>query len=172
VLFDTGSATFAAPARSTVRQAAPAYQSVRGSSVTVTGHTDTTGSENLNMELSQRRARAVTSALVGAGVPATAINAGGTGESSLPVQTGDNVNEQRNRSVDITIAGARRAGMGMSDADYCAALSATYRQFRTPQVDESVAAAMYQCQIGNTATGIPVPERTLTDLRIPLPTRT
>lgn len=172
VTFDTGSATLSAPARSTVQQAAAAYQSVRGSSVTVTGHTDTTGSENLNMELSQRRAQAVTGALVTAGVPPTAINAGGTGESSLPVQTGDNVNEQRNRSVDITIASARRAAVGMSDAEYCAALSATYRQFRTSQVDETAAAAMYQCQIGNTATGIPVLERTLTDLRIPLPTRT
>ena len=92
------------------------------------------------------------------------------GKSGLPVQTADNVNEQRNRSVDITIA--RRATAGMTDAEYCAALSATYRRLRTSQIDEAAAAAMYQCQIGNTAAGIPVLEKTLTDLRIPLPSRT
>jgi hypothetical protein len=170
VLFDTGRSTLPAPGRATVQQAAAAYQSARGSGVTVTGHTDTTGSEQMNMALSQQRAQAVTNALVAAGVPAASINASGTGESSLPVQTADNVSEQRNRSVDITIA--RMAGAGMSDADYCAALSATYRRFRTSQIDETAAAAMYQCQIGNTAAGIPVLERTLTDLRIPLPNRT
>jgi hypothetical protein len=170
VLFDTGRSTLSAQGRGTVQQAAAAYQSARGAGVTVTGHTDTVGSPNLNLALSQRRAQVVTDALVAAGVPATAINSTGTGESSLPVQTGDNVNEQRNRSVDITIA--QRARAGMSDADYCAALSARYRQYRTSQIDETAAAAMYQCQIGNTATGIPVLERTLTSLRIPLPSRT
>jgi hypothetical protein len=170
VLFDTGRWTLSAPARSTAQQAAAAYQSARGAGVTVTGHTDTTGSDAANLALSQRRAQVVTDALVAAGVPATAISSTGTGESNVPVQTADNVSEQRNRSVDITVA--RRAGAGMSDADYCAALSARYRQYRTSQIDETAAAAMYQCQIGNTATGIPVLERTLTDLRIPLPSRT
>ena len=171
VLFDTGRSTLSNQARGTVQQAAAAYQSTGGSRVTVTGHTDTTGSDQMNMALSQRRAQAVTDGLVAAGVPATSINSTGTGEASLPVQTGDNVNEQRNRSVDITIA--RTGGTaGMSDADYCAALSNRYRQYRTSQVDETAAAAMYQCQIGNTATGIPVLEKTLTDLRIPLPSRT
>jgi hypothetical protein len=170
VLFDTGRSTLTAPARATVQQAAAAYQSARGSGVTVTGHTDTTGSEQMNLALSQRRAQAVTDALVAAGVPGTSINSTATGEASLPVQTADNVSEQRNRSVDITIA--RMAGAGMSDADYCAALSARYRQLRTSQADETVAAAMYQCRIGNTAVGIPVIERALTDARIPLPNRT
>ena len=171
VLFDTGRSTLNAPARSTVQQAAAAYQSARGSGVTVAGHTDTTGSDQMNLALSQRRAQAVTDGLVAAGVPAASINATGTGEQSLPVQTGDNVSEQRNRSVDITVARMGGAA-GMSDADYCAALSARYRQYRTSQIDETAAAAMYQCQIGNTAAGIPVLEQTLTQLRIPLPSRT
>jgi hypothetical protein len=127
----------------------------------------------MNMALSQRRAQAVTAGLVAAGVPATSINSTGTGEANLPVQTGDNVSEQRNRSVDITVAQrVAGTGTGMSDADYCAALSARYRQLRTSQVDETAAAAMYQCQIGNTSVGIPVLEKTLTDLRVPLPSRT
>jgi hypothetical protein len=127
----------------------------------------------MNLALSQQRAQAVTDGLVAAGVPATSINSTGTGEASLPVQTGDNVNEQRNRSVDITVARIfRRGAAGMTDAEYCAALGARYRQYRTSQIDEAAAAAMYQCKIGNTAAGIPVLEQTLTDLRIPLPSRT
>src|SRR5262245_34878330 len=170
VLFATGSSALSAQARGTIQQAVAAYQSAPGAGVTVTGHTDTVGSPNLNQALSQRRARVVTDALIGGGVPAAAISSTGTGETSLPVQTADNVNEQRNRRVDITVA--RRVAAGMSDADYCAALSAKYRQFRPSQADETAAAAMYQCQAGNTATGIPVLERILTDARIPLPSRT
>ena len=50
----------------------------------------------------------------------------------------------------------------MTDAEYCAALSRTYRDFRPSQADETAAAAMAQCEAGNTAAGIPVLERTLT----------
>jgi hypothetical protein len=105
-------------------------------------------------------------------VPATAITTAGQGEASLPVQTADNVDERRNRSVDIAVVGAVPvARTGMSDAEYCRALSAKYRDYRTSQADEEAAAAMAQCQAGNTAAGIPVLERTLTAARIPLPAR-
>ena len=104
-------------------------------------------------------------------MPAAAITTGGQGEASLPVQTADNVDEQRNRSVDITVVGQTMARTGMTDAEYCAALSARYRRFRTSQADETAAAAMAQCEAGNPAAGIPVLERTLTTVKIPLPSR-
>ncbi len=122
------------------------------------------------MTLSQRRADAVRNALVREGVPAAGITTAGQGEASLPVQTADNVDERRNRSVDITVVG-QMARTGMTDAEYCAASSRTYRNFRHSQADETAAAAMHQCEIGNTAAGIPVLERTLTMSRIPLPAR-
>lgn len=59
----------------------------------------------------------------------------------------------------------------MTDAEYCAALSTMYRDYRTSQADEEAAAAMAQCQAGNTAVGIPVLERTLTRIKVPLPAR-
>jgi hypothetical protein len=99
-----------------------------------------------------------------------AITTSAQGEASLPVQTADNVDERRNRSVDIAVIG-QMARAGMSDAEYCAALSAKYRDFRTSQADETAAAAMAQCQAGNTAAGIPVLEGTLTAARIPFPAR-
>ena len=172
VYFGTGSSTLSPESMATIQQVAANYKTTANATVTLTGHTDTVGSQDLNMALSQRRADAVRNALVREGVPAAAITAGGQGEASLPVQTADNVDERRNRSVDIAVVGAVPvARTGMTDAEYCAALSCTFRDFRTSQVDETAAAAMAQCQAGNTAAGIPVLERTLTMNRIPLPAR-
>ena len=170
VYFATGSSTLSQEAMSSIQQVAANYKTMGNATVTLTGHTDTVGSPDYNVTLSQRRADAVRNALVREGVPATAITGGGQGEASLPVQTADNVDERRNRSVDITVVG-QMARTGMTDAEYCAALSRTYRDFRTSQADETAAAAMAQCQAGNTAAGIPVLEQTLTMARIPLPSR-
>jgi OmpA family len=172
VYFATGSATLSPESMATIQQVAANYKTTANATVTLTGHTDTVGSQNVNMALSQRRADAVRNALVRAGVPAAAITSGGQGEASLPVQTADNVNERRNRSVDIAVVvPVPVARTGMTDAEYCAALSSKYRQFRPSQADETAAAAMHQCEIGNTAAGIPVLEQTLTMSRIPLPSR-
>ena len=172
VYFATGSSALSQEAMSSIQQVAANYKTMGNATVTLTGHTDTVGSPDVNMTLSQRRAAAVRNALVREGVPATAITGGGQGEASLPVQTADNVDERRNRSVDIAVVGAVPvARTGMTDAEYCAALSRTYRDFRTSQADETAAAAMAQCQAGNTAAGIPVLERTLTAAKIPLPAR-
>ncbi len=170
VYFDTGSSTVSSEAMATIQQVAANYRTTGNATVSLTGHTDTVGSPDVNMTLSQRRADAVRNALVREGVPAAGITTAGQGEASLPVQTADNVDERRNRSVDITVVG-QMARTGMTDAEYCAALSRTYRNFRHSQADETAAAAMHQCEIGNTAAGIPVLERTLTMSRIPLPAR-
>ena len=171
VYFASGSATLSQELRATIQQVAANFRSAGTATVTLTGHTDTVGSPDFNMTLSQRRTDAVRNALVSAGVPAAAISGGGQGETSPPVQTADNVDERRNRSVDIAVVGQMARTSGMTDAEYCAALSATFRNLRTSQVDETAAAAMAQCQAGNTAAGIPVLERTLTMNRIPLPSR-
>jgi hypothetical protein len=170
VYFASGSSTLSSEAMGTIRQVSTDYKTVANATVTLAGHTDTVGSADYNVTLSQRRADAVRAALVREGVPAAAITSGAQGEASLPVQTDDNVDERRNRSVDITVVG-QVARAGMTDAEYCAALSTTYRNYRTSQADETVAAAMAQCQAGNTAAGIPVLENALTTARIPLPVR-
>jgi len=71
--------------------------------LTVAGHTDSTGSEEYNQTLSQKRAESVKNALVQRGVAAYRINAVGYGESQ-PV--GDNETEfgrQQNRRVEVRI---------------------------------------------------------------------
>ena len=58
------------------------------------------------------------------------------------------------------------------DASYCAALGASYREYvGAVQADVNAAAAMSQCSAGNTAVGIPVLEKVLTDNKVQLPAR-
>jgi hypothetical protein len=173
VTFATDRATLSPQAMASIRQVAANYKASPGSTVTLTGHADTVGAPDYNMALAQRRTAAVRNALVSEGVPASAITTSAQGEASLPVQTADNVNEERNRSVDIAVVGTMvPVATRSNDAAYCAALSARYRDYRTSQADEEAAAAMAQCQAGNTAAGIPVLEAKLTTARIPLPPRT
>jgi outer membrane protein OmpA-like peptidoglycan-associated protein len=67
------------------------------------GHTDTTGAGATNVELGLRRAMAVRTLLVDAGLAASAVAMRSHGEGALLVQTADNVFEPRNRRVEITV---------------------------------------------------------------------
>jgi outer membrane protein OmpA-like peptidoglycan-associated protein len=71
--------------------------------VVVVGHTDTSGSDAYNNRLSERRAKAVADALVGAGVGQTSLSVDWKGESQPAVQTGDGVKEPLNRRSTIDI---------------------------------------------------------------------
>jgi outer membrane protein OmpA-like peptidoglycan-associated protein len=71
--------------------------------VAVVGHTDTTGSAAVNIELGLRRANAIRSLLVAAGISAAMISVSSHGEADLLVKTADNVPEPNNRRVDITV---------------------------------------------------------------------
>ena len=70
--------------------------------VTIVGHTDTSGSDAYNKRLSKRRAEAVKSQLVSLGVPAANIKTESRGESDLLVQTQDGIREPANRRSVIT----------------------------------------------------------------------
>jgi outer membrane protein OmpA-like peptidoglycan-associated protein len=71
--------------------------------VAVVGHTDTMGTAGSNIELGLRRANAIRSVLIDAGVDAALIEATSHGEADLLVKTADEVPEPRNRRVDITV---------------------------------------------------------------------
>jgi outer membrane protein OmpA-like peptidoglycan-associated protein len=71
--------------------------------VAVVGHTDTMGTAASNIELGLRRANAIRSVLIDAGVDAALIEATSHGEADLLVKTADEVPEPRNRRVDITV---------------------------------------------------------------------
>ena len=71
--------------------------------VVAIGHTDTMGTLTSNVELGLRRANAVRTILVDAGLPAASIAVRSHGEGALLVHTADGVVEPRNRRVEITV---------------------------------------------------------------------
>src|SRR5689334_6510467 len=97
VYFPLGKATLSAEASATIAQAAQEYQRTGQAKVAVRGHTDTSGSTERNQVLSERRAKAVSDALVSQGVPADAITQEALGETDLAVQTPKGVGEAKNR---------------------------------------------------------------------------
>jgi outer membrane protein OmpA-like peptidoglycan-associated protein len=103
VFFDWDRSDLSAQAVNTIRQAAQAFKTKGSARITATGHTDRSGPDDYNMALSLRRANAVKDALVREGVPATAINVIGRGETQPLVQTADGVREPQNRRVEIVV---------------------------------------------------------------------
>jgi outer membrane protein OmpA-like peptidoglycan-associated protein len=102
--FDWDSSRLNEQAQRTVHEAAVAFQGKGANArVTATGYTDTTGSNDYNTRLAQRRVDAVKAALVKEGVPASAISTSSRGESDLLVATENEVKDQRNRRVQIII---------------------------------------------------------------------
>jgi outer membrane protein OmpA-like peptidoglycan-associated protein len=69
--------------------------------IDVIGHSDT--AEGDGLVLSLRRANAVKSSLVAAGVPDLAIRVIGKGSGSLLVSTPDKVREPQNRRVEMAL---------------------------------------------------------------------
>ena len=77
--------------------------------LTVNGYTDTVGSSDSNMKLSQARADAVAKELGSRGVDAHRITSYGFGDTRLKIPTGAGKNEPRNRRVDILITPKMKA---------------------------------------------------------------
>ncbi|HYX02161.1 MAG TPA: OmpA family protein [Reyranella sp.] len=170
VFFDWDRSNLSPQALNTLSQVVTTFRNAGNANVTATGHTDTTGSPAYNMALSLRRANAVKDELVRQGVPAAAITVVGKGESELLVQTGDGVREPQNRRVEIVVRGA--VGLVSNDLAYCRTLSAQYRRLLGgTQADVDAGNALAKCEAGDTATGIAMLTKILTDARVPVPPR-
>jgi outer membrane protein OmpA-like peptidoglycan-associated protein len=71
--------------------------------VIVTGHSDTVGTLETNEALSLRRAERVRELILARGVDPGLVTAVGRGKSELEVETAEDVEEVRNRRVEITV---------------------------------------------------------------------
>lgn len=71
--------------------------------ITVIGHTDTLGTDQVNDTLSLQRAQRVREMLIQRGVAAGRISAAGRGEREPLVPTADEVAEPRNRRVEVSV---------------------------------------------------------------------
>ncbi|MGH8658291.1 MAG: OmpA family protein [Gammaproteobacteria bacterium] len=103
VFFDLDKADVTPEGMSIVESAAADANEKPFTRIVVFGHTDTSGSDQHNMDLSQRRAKAVKSALTELGVQADTIETEALGETQPLVPTGDGIREPQNRRVEIVI---------------------------------------------------------------------
>ncbi|MCB1032223.1 MAG: OmpA family protein [Acidobacteria bacterium] len=108
VLFEVDSAVLCSTCRDSLEESAWVLNQYPKTAVVVQGHTDSTGTEEHNQELSERRAGAVRNFLVGRGVDAHRIATVGYGEGS-PVASNDTPNGRRlNRRVDLMLRAKAR----------------------------------------------------------------
>jgi outer membrane protein OmpA-like peptidoglycan-associated protein len=107
VLFDTNGDTLKPGADEMVGRLSQFLMTHPDIKVRIEGHTDSTGSDDYNQALSQRRAIAVATALETRGIPATQIRAVGRGKSD-PVAGNDTAaGRQQNRRVEIIFSDAQ-----------------------------------------------------------------
>jgi outer membrane protein OmpA-like peptidoglycan-associated protein len=105
VLFDTGQSTLKPGAREKLAKISGivlAYPTLR---LQVEGHTDSVGSDDLNMKLSENRATSVRDFMVSEGIVDSSITSHGFGKSQ-PVATNDTAaGRQQNRRVELVVSG-------------------------------------------------------------------
>jgi outer membrane protein OmpA-like peptidoglycan-associated protein len=102
VSFDVNSATVKPGFRPSLAKVAEVLRSY-DTRMTVVGHTDATGSDSYNQQLSERRAEAVRAELIRNGVPADRLSAAGRGESEPRSGNGTAEGRAQNRRVEILV---------------------------------------------------------------------
>jgi len=109
VLFDTGKAQLKPGAERSIEQIASFLSENPERRVQVEGFTDSKGTNDYNLELSQSRADAVAMAIIGRGVDAQRVRALGYGEG-FPVASNENdSSRQLNRRVEIIVSNGEAA---------------------------------------------------------------
>jgi OmpA-OmpF porin, OOP family len=91
------------PAPEIISEAAADSKTASVTTLQVSGFTDTSGTPEYNLGLSERRAKAVAAQLETDGVPASEIEIHAFGDTHLLVATGPGVREPQNRRVEIVL---------------------------------------------------------------------
>jgi outer membrane protein OmpA-like peptidoglycan-associated protein len=104
VLFETNRAVLTAGADATVQRLAQFLNDYPERRIMIEGHTDSVGTEEYNLELSERRAQAVRNALLDRSIPVDRIVTRGLGEAYPVASNNDAAGRQMNRRVEIVIS--------------------------------------------------------------------
>ena len=111
ILFDVDRATLKPQARETLSKICGVLQVAGENNLSIEGHTDSTGSDDHNQQLSERRARSVYDYLANCGLQANAMSSKGFGEMQ-PLETNDTAQgRQKNRRVEIVIQDRKTASV-------------------------------------------------------------
>ena len=105
VLFDVDKATLKPGARERLARIAGILSSHPTLQIEIEGHTDSTGSDEYNQGLSERRAQAVQAYLSQQGIGQTIASTVGFGESRPVATNGTSAGRQQNRRVEIIVSG-------------------------------------------------------------------
>jgi len=103
ILFDVDKAALRSEARTNLDKLAVILNKYPDTDILIEGHTDATGSDEHNLDLSRNRASSVSNYVAGLGVSATRFTTMGYGESQ-PIATNDTPEGlQQNRRVELAI---------------------------------------------------------------------
>ena len=105
VQFATGTAKLTASARESLAKFAGVVASYPSLRYVVEGHTDSSGSEEKNRELSLQRAISVRDYLIGQGIAASSIDVAGLGSSAPVADNATASGRANNRRVEIVVSG-------------------------------------------------------------------
>ena len=106
VLFDFNQYTLKPGAREKLAKVSGILLAYPGRKISLEGHTDSIGTDDYNMKLSQQRADAVRGYMVSEGVPADTVTATGLGKTD-PVASNDTAaGRQQNRRVEMVVSGS------------------------------------------------------------------
>ncbi len=104
VLFDVNSAALKPGSYSEINRVANVLVQYPQTNIQIAGHTDSTGSEVYNQDLSERRAMSVQNALANQGVSPMRMRTIGFGETQPVADNATDYGRQLNRRVVVTIA--------------------------------------------------------------------
>ncbi len=103
VLFETGQAELRAGAQDNLSEVVDLLQSEPDKKIRIEGHTDSVGSSESNLALSDQRARAVREALESLGIAAARVTSVGLGED-FPIESNETEEgRSQNRRVDVIL---------------------------------------------------------------------
>ena len=105
VLFDTGKYNVRPETREKLARLGGIVLAHPGLTLEVEGHTDSTGSDELNQKLSEQRATTVQTYLISQGLPAANVTARGFGKTVPVAENTTAAGRQQNRRVEIVISG-------------------------------------------------------------------
>jgi len=105
VLFDTGRYTLRSEAREKLARLSGIVAAYPGLNLEIEGHTDSVGSDEMNMKLSEQRAGSVRQYLMEQGLAGEKIGAKGLGESIPVADNSTPEGRQKNRRVEIIVSG-------------------------------------------------------------------
>lgn len=106
--FDFDKSTIKPEGRQVLDQVAAQANTINLETLIATGHTDSIGTEQYNLGLSQRRANSVKNYLVSKGIPADRIYVEGKGEANPIASNATREGRAQNRRVEIEIVGVRK----------------------------------------------------------------